>query len=214
VETTISLFLSLLAVIVSGVTAWLTLLKRGTVKMTQPTVVYFGPDRSVPHKVFLRTILYATAKRGCIVESMFIRLRRAETTQTYGEVGHLSRGSGLFVPDTGFTTDHHFLLPFDDATFAFLPGAYTIELFASIVGERSTRRLTSIELAVTAEQSAELGNGYGLYFDWSPDATDYQSHIDHQAYSESTPVRSASSLSPHSPDKREAAASLRRFRYT
>lgn len=155
--------------------------------MTQPTVVYFGPDGSRsgdgPHlKVFLRTLLYATAKRGCIVESMFIRLRRAETTQNfnvwvYGEE-RLSRGSGLFIPDAGVTTNHHFLLPFGGTTFTFLPGAYTIELFASVVGESAARRLTSIQLSVTPEQSVELAKPErGLYFDWSPDATDYHSHI-------------------------------------
>ncbi len=39
-----SLTISVLALAVSSVTAWLTLFRRGTVKMTQPTVIFFGPD--------------------------------------------------------------------------------------------------------------------------------------------------------------------------
>lgn len=132
-DATISLILSLLALVVSAATAWLTLLRRGTVKMTQPTTIYFGPDSSrseheSPPKVYLRTLLYATATRGCIIESMFVRLRRAESTQAfnvwvYGD-DRLKRGSGLFIPEGGITTNHHFLLPFGGTEYAFLPGDY------------------------------------------------------------------------------------------
>jgi len=41
-EATISLIVAVLALLVSGVTAWLTLLKPGTVRMTQPTVISIG----------------------------------------------------------------------------------------------------------------------------------------------------------------------------
>jgi hypothetical protein len=43
----ISITVSVLALAVSSVTAWLTLFRRGTVKMTQPTSIFFGPDS--PH---------------------------------------------------------------------------------------------------------------------------------------------------------------------
>ena len=61
-----SVTISVLALCMSAVTAWLTLFRRGTVKMTQPTVIFFGPDnpRSQDEpplpKVFLRTLLFAT----------------------------------------------------------------------------------------------------------------------------------------------------------
>ena len=184
---TVSLVVAILALLISGLTAWLTLLKRATVKMTQPTVIYFGPDGDGARdrsslKVYLRTLLYATAKRGCIVESMFVRLRRGETAQNfnvwvYGDE-RLIRGSGLFVPEAGLTTNHHFLLPSDGTTFTFLPGAYTVELLASVVGEKSARTLKSIRLAVSTEQSAELLEPKrGIYFDWSPDTDQYHAHV-------------------------------------
>jgi hypothetical protein len=83
----ISAGLSVLAVAVSATTAWLTLFRRGTVRMTQPTVVFFGPDiPRVPEgeafpKVFLRTLLFATARRGRVIESMYVSLSRNETAQ-------------------------------------------------------------------------------------------------------------------------------------
>jgi len=49
--------------------------------ITQPMMVYFGPERSrdverSQVKAYLPTLLYATSKRGRIVESMFVRLQR------------------------------------------------------------------------------------------------------------------------------------------
>jgi hypothetical protein len=41
-----AIVISLLSLLVSVTTAWLTLFRRGTVKMTQPTMIYFGPDAS------------------------------------------------------------------------------------------------------------------------------------------------------------------------
>src|SRR5436309_13396939 len=84
----VPIIISSLALIVSATTAWITLLRKGTVRMTQPTVIYFGPDggadkEDVDRKVFLRTLLYSTSKRGPIVESMFVRLRRGGPLPTF-----------------------------------------------------------------------------------------------------------------------------------
>src|SRR5579862_7874181 len=103
----LTLSISVLALAVSASTAWLTLLRRGVVKMTRPTVIFFGPDRPrspddppLP-KVYLRTLLFATSKRGRVIESMHVSLARNETHQNfniwvYGEREKLVRGSGLF----------------------------------------------------------------------------------------------------------------------
>jgi hypothetical protein len=40
----ISTTISILALSISAVTAWLTPFRRGAIKMTQPTVIFFGPD--------------------------------------------------------------------------------------------------------------------------------------------------------------------------
>jgi hypothetical protein len=106
---------------ISSLTAWLTLLRRGKVKLTQPTVIYFGPDRPrgkeerAPPKVYLRALLFATSKRGRVIESMHVTLARNEASQTfniwvYGD-DRLVRGSGLFVGETGVAANHHFLAP-------------------------------------------------------------------------------------------------------
>lgn len=111
----LSITISALALGISSLTAWLTLFRRGTVKMTQPTVIYFGPDaprsNSAPPKVFLRTLLFATSKRGRIIESMHVALSRNETHQNfsvwvYGDE-RLVRGSGLFVGEAGVAANHH-----------------------------------------------------------------------------------------------------------
>ena len=78
------IFISVTALAVSAITAWLTLLRRGTIRMAQPTLVFFGPDGPAGGpKVFLRTLLYSPAKRGQIVENMFVKLRRGESVQNF-----------------------------------------------------------------------------------------------------------------------------------
>src|SRR5580658_10281039 len=140
-----SLTISVLALGVSSVTAWLTLFRRGTVKMTQPTVIFFGPDiprvsgRPQLPKVFLRALLFSTSKLGRVIECMYVALWRNETRQNfnvwvYGDE-RLVRGSGLFVGETGVEANHHFLTPQDENSFRFTEGRYTLDVFARLLGD-------------------------------------------------------------------------------
>ncbi len=183
----LALVVSILALAVSALTAWLTLLRKGEIRMTQPTVIYFGPDggsKSLgpPEKIFLRTLLYSTGKRGQIIENMFVRLHREETRQNfniwvYGDKD-LNRGSGLFVSDTGLAANHHFLLPPDGTSFQFSAGRYVLEVFVTNVGTRTPRLLYTVNLEITAENHKALSQpGHGLYFDWGPDAGHYLAHV-------------------------------------
>ncbi len=40
----ISLTISIIAITMSTITFWLTRVKKGNVKMTKPSVIFFGPD--------------------------------------------------------------------------------------------------------------------------------------------------------------------------
>jgi len=142
VEVWISIAISLLALSISGITAWLALFKRGTLLMTQPTSIFLGPDggyfESTRNKVYLRTLLYSSSRKGQVIESMHVTLARGETKQNFsiwvhGQKNGLSRGSGLFVTHEGLTLDHHFLLPPDGSDFKFLAGDYKLSVFAKLV---------------------------------------------------------------------------------
>jgi hypothetical protein len=90
----IATLISFCALAISSVTAWLTLFRKGRLRMTRPTVTFFGPDGPPSQgsglKVFLRTLLYSTAKRAHIVEGMFVTLRRGESVQTF-HIGFMAR---------------------------------------------------------------------------------------------------------------------------
>ena len=156
--------------------------------MTQPTVIFFGPDgskfESSKNKIYLRTLLYSTAKRGQVLESLHVSLHRNESKQNfniwlYGERGNLKRGSGLFVPQEGVIFDHHFLLPEDGANFNFHAGTYTLTVVAKLVGELATHVLATITLSITEAQASKLVEpSTGIYFDWGPDQQSYHSHIE------------------------------------
>jgi hypothetical protein len=180
---------SVLALAVSSTTAWFTLFRRGTIKMSQPTVIYFGPDTPRPHdrtalpKVFLRTLLFATSKRGRVVESMHVSLSRSETHQNfniwvYGDE-KLVRGSGLFVGENGIAANHHFLTPTDAQSFRFTEGTYRLDVYAHLLGAKSRTLLFSQSLEITRDVARELlAPGTGLYFDWGPDSSRYIPHVE------------------------------------
>jgi hypothetical protein len=185
----VSVVLSVLALVVSGTTAWLTLFRRGTVRMTQPTVVFFGPDAprsrdeiALP-KIYLRTLLFATSKRGRIVESMHVALARNEMRQNfniwvYGD-GKLIRGSGLFVGETGVAANHHFLTPMDGNSFQFSSGTYRLEVYARLLGDRRPILLFTQDFEIASDLAAKLQEaGTGLYFDWGPDSSRYLPHVE------------------------------------
>jgi hypothetical protein len=179
----ISLIISGVSLLISGTTAWLTLLRKGRVRMTRPTIVCFAREASAEHaevtpKVFLRALLYTTAKRGLVVENLFLKLQRGEATQTfsiwaYGDTG-LVRGSGLFVGAEGVACNHHFLPPSDGGTFEFLPGDYVLQVYASIVGRSRPVLLTEVRLLLSEPQAQALrANDAGVWFDWGPDSQRY-----------------------------------------
>jgi hypothetical protein len=192
----IAIGVSLASLLISGLTAWATL-RRGTIKMTRPTVIYFGPDggaRGV-NKVFLRTILYSTGARGRIIEEMFLKLHRGESSQTfniwvYGD-DSLLRGSGLKIGPEGLTCNHHFILREAGPDYDFLPGDYRLEVFASIVGSRRPQRLHACELNLTPDQATAIKNKTeGVYFDWGPNSQSY--HASARPHGKR--------LSPHGPE--------------
>ncbi len=153
------------------------------------TVIFFGPDtprskRDGPlPKVYLRALLFATAKRGRIIESLHVALSRNETHQNfsiwvYGNE-KLVRGSGLFVGETGVEANHHFLAPRDAGSFQFTEGEYRLEVFARLLGDRKQIRLFTQTLNISREIAAALAEpNTGVYFDWGPDSSRYLPYVE------------------------------------
>ncbi len=87
----VSLSISLLALAIVAATFWLTSVKKGSVRMTKPTVIFFGPDGrgSDSNKIFICTLLYSTSAKGQYIENMYVRLRRGEAVQNliFGCIG-------------------------------------------------------------------------------------------------------------------------------
>ncbi len=182
--------LSAIALAVSLVTAWATMWRRGNVYMTQPTLVHFGYDRSarsdaakLQPKVYLRTLLFSSGKRGNVIESMFIRLRCGDTVQAFnvwvlGE-RELARGSGLHVSESGITCNHHFLLPPDGTEFVFREGDYTVDVFATLFRRREPIKLHTSTLRIRESDALTVSTGQaGLFYDWRPESGRYSCHID------------------------------------
>ncbi len=181
-----SFSISCLALVVSLGTVWLTFFRRGMVHMTKPAFIAFCYDLvgdKPKAKIFIRSLLYATGKRGQIVENMFIIVHCGETRQIFNVWGHgdekLSRGSGLFVGETGVAANHHFNPPNNIDFFPFEPGDYEICIFATLVGHKTQTKLSSIKLTVPEIVRKDLCQAESaIWFDWAPDSGNYHAHIE------------------------------------
>jgi hypothetical protein len=167
--TTIPLIISVVSLLLSFTLAWLTLPRRGNLGMTQPMLIGFLHEADQP-KVFFRAMLYATGKRGHIVEALYLKVRQGAATHTfnfwmYGETKELKIGSGLRVGEDGVSLNHHFLPPRDASSFAFLAGEYTIQAYARILNRRAPVLLSTVKLSLSGDlASALLDRAKGVLF--------------------------------------------------
>ena len=90
---------------VRAYTAWLTLFKRGELLMTQPTSIFFGPDggffESSRNKVYLRTLLYSSSRKGQVVESMHVTLERGKQSKI--SVSGFTDGKGISPEEVDYS---------------------------------------------------------------------------------------------------------------
>lgn len=178
-----ALTISIISLIISGLTFWLTRIRKGSLRMTRPSIICFlGQNGNDEPKIFIRTLLYATADQGQYIQNMFVKICRAETTQNfnvwaYGDKG-IVRGSGLFTGKTGVSVYHHFLLPKNEQ-WNFGAGEYRLEVYAETV-DNSTKKLFEQKLSLTPEQSNDIAQGKAIYFDWAPNTQQYISHSDNR----------------------------------
>ena len=189
----VSVLIAMLSLSVSLAVAWLTLVHRGRLRMTRPSLVVLtradGPDPEAP-KIFMRMMLYSTGKRGHVVENLFAKVRRAESTQpflfwSYGETNKLSVGSGIYVNQGGHVANHHFLLTAESRDYRLLAGKLTIDVYAVFDRDEQPTLLRSIDIFLPEEAAKALLNDSGavLFFAWDPEAGKYRSRVNSRSHS-------------------------------
>lgn len=186
----ISPIVSVIALAVSLFTLWFTVLRRGNVLCTHPSFIAFRYDfvgTKVPlAKIFLRALLVSTAKRGQVVENLFLRVYEGSRSAEFSFWGHgdkeLVRGSGLFVPETGVVTNHHFN-PLDTETlFLFSGGIYTVELVAKIIGREQLESLWRIDLEIPSGVFGKtIARETAIFFSWSPERQRYIASVENRS---------------------------------
>ena len=172
-----SLAISVVSLCLSVAVAWLTLLRRGTLRMTRPVQVAFTYENGTKAKIFLRTLLYATGKRGYVIEGLYLRVKEPDSTQTFGFWGYGERNAlmvagGLRVTEEGVAYNHHFLQIGDSSYFP--EGDYEIVVYARLVNRRAPKLLTTIRVALSREEATRLHLSGGVLFTWNPDTAAYQ----------------------------------------
>ena len=174
--------ISLVSLVLSLFTLWITQLQRGRIAMTTPTVIFFGFDQTpkTTPKVFLRTLLYSTSVRGQIVEGMYAKLHhdgaeRVFSFWGYGEADKLTPGSGLYVSKTGIAANHHFVMSMLADDFEFKPGNYTITVHAHLAHQPNATEIGKYHLPLSDGLVDALRDQEGVLFERQIDGQ-YQGH--------------------------------------
>lgn len=183
----ISSVVAIIALVVSLFTLWYTSLRRGSVCSTHPSFIAFRydfVDKPVPQaKVFLRTLLFSTGKRGQVIENLFLRVSEGTRSEEFSFWGYgdqdLVRGSGIFVPEIGVVTYHHFNPLHTEKLFKFSQGRYTLELIAKVIAKKNLISLWTIGLDVPAgAYDTSIPRDRAIYFNWSPEEQRYIASIE------------------------------------
>lgn len=168
----LSLVISLLSFGVSGLTFFLTRVYKGDLKMTRPSMICFvGQNGSDKPKVYIRTLLYQTSDKGQYIQNMFVKLYLEQTIYDFNiwfyDESKTVRGSGLFVNKTGIVTNHQFLLS-NNSIWPATSGEYKLEVYAETV-DNSIKKLFVDKLTITNEDSYNINQEQGVWFDWIVD---------------------------------------------
>jgi hypothetical protein len=183
----LSTAVSVVALAVSLFALWFGVLHRGKVCSTHPVFIAVSYDfvgKKFPQaKIFLRSLLYSTGKRGRVIESLFLRVKEGQRFVEFSFWGYgdkdLVRGSGLFVSEEGIATNHHFNPLKAKEPFIFSGGSYRLELMAKLVGRKSLASLWTIELAVPDNIfGSTIAKDNVIYFNWSPEQNKYLASVE------------------------------------
>ncbi|GAB4360692.1 MAG: hypothetical protein Kow00114_14610 [Kiloniellaceae bacterium] len=179
--------LSVLALLISLFTFWFSVIRRGQVRSTHPSFIAFRYDfvgkKHPQAKIFFRSLLYSTGKRGHVVESLFLRVSEGSRKAEFSFWGYgdkdLVRGSGLYVPEAGVATNHHFN-PVDPNDFFLLSGGtYSIELVAKLVGQKRLIPLWKVMLEMPAvAYGKSIARETAVFFSWSPEQSRYIASVE------------------------------------
>lgn len=190
----VSIAIALAALAVSALNFWLTQLRRGQVRLSQPTIFFFGWDKhdeeDVP-KIMFRSALFSTGNRGHFVENLYIVVKNGAGDFTFPYWGYddgkgMVKGSGLFIGTTGHIAYHHFNPVHVQDDFFYEAGKYQVEVWAQIFGFHRATMLGKYELSLDEGQFAVKLSHHesGVMWNWSPSDRIYYAELRDRRYRE------------------------------
>lgn len=143
-------------------------------------------------KIVIRSLLFCTARKGLIVESMHAVLNHEKKSTIFAfwahaDVAEVRRGGGLFVGFEGVASYHHFCLLSGSQNHVYDAGPQSLEIYATILGEDRARKLAECELVLEPPAIQVLVQKCGsVMFNWSPDERRYVADlkVDQVSYSD------------------------------
>ena len=171
----LSLIISALALGLSGLTAWLTLLRKGELKITQPTPLLLDYEKGFA-RVSFYTMIYSSAFRGQIIESMHVIVKQNNIEHQFNNWAYSqdsrAYASGCYIKPEGVPQNHQFITSEDNIVFN--TGDITIEVYARLPSKTEAHLLKSIKLTIPENQQQSCRTkSLSLMLEWEPNKQIY-----------------------------------------
>jgi hypothetical protein len=175
--------IAVVSLLLSLTVAYMTLLRKGNLHMTVPVQISFQSANGRRPEVILKTFLYATGKRGYVIESLYLEVQRGARSHlfsswSYRQNGQLTPASGLRVDDDGVISDNHFFETDKRERFYFEQGKYEIRVYARVANRHAARVLHTVQLGVSDEQASQMHiRNSAMVYTFDPQKMEYVSSL-------------------------------------
>ena len=171
----VTIIISVLALAISGLTAWLTLLRKGQLVMTQPTPLLLAYDNAIA-KVSFYSMMYSTAFRGQVIESLYVILRQSGQQHIFNKWVYTSDSiayaAGCYVKPEGIAQNHQIFT--SDNNFIFRTGSLEVDIYANQARREKPTLMKSLNITIPENMKDACSDKLkGVIFEWESDKCVY-----------------------------------------
>jgi hypothetical protein len=170
--------IAVVSLLLSITVAYMTLWRRGSLCMTRPVQIIFRSANARRPEIILKTLLYATGKRGVVIEDLHLEVHHyGDKSHTFGAWSYLQGSElvsgGLRIGEDGIPSESHFFEIDKSRRFTFEEGKYELRVYAQIVN-RSKRLLHKNVVMLTEDQATTMHvNNHAVIFTADPHSAEY-----------------------------------------
>jgi len=168
------IILSVSALVLSGLTFWLTFFWGGKLKFTKPShiMLFYTDDQKTIPVIYTLFYAHSTGLAGNIIRGMFVKVSRGDIHTNFSDWSVKSGNdytvlAGIKIMRDGANLESSFLISDRNFTGFFNSGEYRLELYYKNQKSETPSKAWTISLPISETNLSEINNGKILSFNLS-----------------------------------------------